>query len=91
MKLLKRSVTKNGPGDVKIVPEKEDDLWVIYNLIAEGDKITASTSRKVQRETANGSTKSERVKVNLQVRVEKIDYDPEGAILRLSGTNLTEW
>ncbi|GFH11308.1 protein pelota homolog [Haematococcus lacustris] len=47
MKLLNRSFTKDGEGHVKLVPEEAEDMWHAYNLIREGDRLTATTFRKV--------------------------------------------
>ena len=75
----------SGPGEVKLLPEHEEDLWSAYNLIVVGDFVSASTFRKVQRETTTGSTTSHRVKLTLGIEVRGLDFDPEGAELRLSG------
>lgn len=48
MKVKQKSFTKNGTGSIKLTPESEEDLWHIYNLIRAGDRIYASTTRKVQ-------------------------------------------
>lgn len=54
-----------------------EDLWHAYNLIREGDAVTATTFRKVQKDTGAGS-ESERVKLKITVRVEAVDFDPDG-------------
>lgn len=45
MKIVRRDLVPDGPGSVKIIPEEADDLWVAYNLIAEGDTVLAVTVR----------------------------------------------
>ncbi|KAL3623331.1 CDP-diacylglycerol--glycerol-3-phosphate 3-phosphatidyltransferase [Castilleja foliolosa] len=90
MKVMRRNVVRNGPGSVKIVPEEADDLWVAYNLIAEGDTVVASTVRKVLREAASGGRDAERVKLRLEIKVEAIEYDKEGSALRIRGKNVLE-
>eukprot|EP00877_Chromochloris_zofingiensis_P014927 jgi/Chrzof1/9689/Cz04g12080.t1 len=64
-------------------------MWHAYNLIREGDRITATTFRKVARETGTGA-ESERVKLKLTIKVEGVEFDPEGGVIRLKGKNLTE-
>ena len=58
-----------------------EDMWHAYNLIREGDIVTGSTFRKIQREVGAG-TESEKVKIKLSVQVEDVDFDPEGLTLR---------
>eukprot|EP00887_Chlorella_sp_A99_P003861 scaffold11.g3861.t1 len=89
MKLLSRNFVRGGPGLIKVVPEEGEDLWHAYNLIREGDLITATTFRKVARESGTGAD-SERVKLKLTVAVEGVEYDAEGQQIRLKGKNLTE-
>ena len=43
----------------------------------EGDRLEATTCRKVQKDTGTGS-ESERVKLRLMVSVEGVEYDAEG-------------
>ncbi|PRW60647.1 PELOTA 1 isoform X1 [Chlorella sorokiniana] len=89
MKLLTKQLLKEGPGFVKMVPEEGEDLWHAYNLIREGDRVEATTFRKVQTDRGTGS-ESERVKLKLMVRVEGVEYDAEGQQIRLKGKNMTE-
>lgn len=90
MKVLRRDLVRNGAGSVKMVPEEADDLWLAYNLIAKGDSVLASTVRKVLREAASGGRDAERVKLKLEIRVETVDYDKEGSVLRIRGKNILE-
>jgi stalled ribosome rescue protein Dom34 len=60
-----------------------EDLWHSYNLIREGDILTATTFRKVTRETGN-SVETERIKVKLSLEIESVDFDPEGGFLHAS-------
>eukprot|EP00191_Tetraselmis_sp_GSL018_P023381 CAMPEP_0177625200 /NCGR_PEP_ID=MMETSP0419_2-20121207/29956_1 /TAXON_ID=582737 /ORGANISM="Tetraselmis sp., Strain GSL018" /LENGTH=556 /DNA_ID=CAMNT_0019126097 /DNA_START=340 /DNA_END=2013 /DNA_ORIENTATION=- len=89
MKLLSEKFVKDGAGDVKVIPEETEDLWQAYNLVRQGDVLTATTFRKVSREKGN-SVETERVKVKLSLEVDSVDFDPEGAEIRVSGRNLTE-
>ncbi|PSC74054.1 PELOTA 1 isoform X1 [Micractinium conductrix] len=90
MKLLSKQLTGDGgPGFVKMVAEEGEDLWHAYNLVREGDRVEATTFRKVQRDSGVGGD-SERVKLRLQIVVEQVEYDAEGQQIRLKGRNLTE-
>ncbi|CAH1430118.1 unnamed protein product [Lactuca virosa] len=90
MKIVRRDFVPNGPGSVKMIPDESDDLWLAYNLIAPGDTVMAVTIRKVLREAASGSREAERVKLKLEIKVENVDYDKEGAVLRIRGKNILE-
>lgn len=89
MKLLGRKAVVGVEGSMKLSPEEGEDLWHVYNLVRVGDTVTATTFRKVQRDVGAGS-ESERVRMKLAILVESIDFDAEGAQIRLGGSNLTE-
>lgn len=90
MKLRHRDFTLDGPGVAKLTPENPEDLWFCFNLIAKGDRLSAATIRKVQRETSSGSKEAERVHTRLEVEIEAIDYDNVANILRIRGKNVAE-
>ncbi|KAH7290902.1 hypothetical protein KP509_30G068600 [Ceratopteris richardii] len=90
MKLRHRDYILNGPGVVKLTPENPEDMWYAYNLIAVGDRLAASTIRKVQRETSSGTREAERVHTRLEIEVEAVDYDNVANVLRIRGKNVTE-
>ncbi|KDP23304.1 hypothetical protein JCGZ_23137 [Jatropha curcas] len=90
MKITRRDIVPDGPGSVKMTPTDADDLWFAYNLIAPGDNIMAVTVRKVLREAASGGRDAERVKLKLEIKVEAIDYDKVGSVLRIRGKNILE-
>jgi stalled ribosome rescue protein Dom34 len=48
MKLVHKSLEKDGVGSITLVPEETEDMWHAFNLIAEGDSVRASTIRKVR-------------------------------------------
>ena len=55
-------------------------MWHAYNLIREGDAVTATTFRKVQKDSGGTSAvASERIKIKLTIKVEEVDFDAEGA------------
>lgn len=79
-----------GYGEISLLPEEIEDLWQAYNLLALHDSVSATTFRKLTKESSTGSVDSQRVKINLTIRVATIDFDPEGGELRLGGTTLSE-
>ena len=72
------------------MPEEPEDMWHAYNLIAEGDIVTSSTFRKVQNESATGSSTSSRVRTVLTIKVESIYFDTQACALRLKGRNVQD-
>ncbi|KAK3229210.1 hypothetical protein Dsin_001091 [Dipteronia sinensis] len=90
MRIVRRDLVSNGPGSVKMVPVDSDDLWFVYNLIAPADSVMAVTVRKVLREVASGGRDAERVKLKLEIKVEGVDYDKEGSVMRIRGKNILE-
>ncbi|QRV72753.1 mRNA surveillance protein pelota protein [Ceratobasidium sp. AG-Ba] len=59
MQLVGRRIDKNGQGYVTLVPQDDEDMWHIYNLIQEGDEVRAAAARRVQSVSATGSTSSD--------------------------------
>lgn len=90
MKLLFRSFEKNGKGHVGLIPEEAEDMWHAYNLVAEKDLIRSTTIRRVQTESATGSTSSNKIRTTLTIRVESTDFDTQACILRVKGRNVEE-
>lgn len=72
------------------MPDEPEDMWHAYNLISEGDSVRSTTIRKVQTESATGSSTSNRVRTTLTIRVENIDFDTQACMLRLKGRNIEE-
>ena len=75
MKLVHKNLEKDGAGSIVMVPEETEDMWHVFNLIAEGDSVRASTVRKVTSESNIGVRTAEKVRTTLTVRVETIDED----------------
>jgi protein pelota len=90
MKILSKSMNKDGSGSVTLLAQESEDLWPIYQLIAEGDRVISSTVRRVLKESSSGTVDSERKKLTLEIEVNKIEYNPGAEVLRLSGRNVTE-
>jgi len=90
MKLLFRSFEKNGKGHVGLIPEEAEDMWHAYNLVAQNDLIRSTTIRRVQTESATGSTSSNKIRTTLTIRVETTDFDIQACVLRVKGRNVEE-
>lgn len=54
-----------------------EDMWHVFNLVREGDRVTGTTFRKVAKDSGTGA-ESERVKLRLTIQVEGVEFDPEG-------------
>lgn len=64
--------------------DEGEDMWHVYNLIAAGDELKATTFRKVQQESATGSTSNtRRVRTTIRLQVEATDFDASACLLRL--------
>jgi protein pelota len=57
-----------------------EDMWHVFNLVREGDRVTATTFRKVAKDSGTGA-ESERVKIKLTIQVEGVEFDPEGVVI----------
>lgn len=91
MKLLKRDISaKDGTGFIILRPDTPEDLWHSYNLLQTGDLVRCTTLRKVVNVTSTGSTSSSKVRMNLTIEVEKVDFDPDALSVRISGPNRAE-
>lgn len=91
MKQYKRMIdAKTSAGFVKLEAHDMEDMWHAYNLIAVGDIITSTTTRKVKSELASGSTESQRMRITLSVAVTAIQFDSLAAGLRITGRNVKE-
>ncbi|CAK4653643.1 hypothetical protein LEN26_011169 [Aphanomyces euteiches] len=91
MKLLKKNISeKDGTGSVTLRAEEPEDMWHVFNLIHKGDTFKTTTVRKVVKEGATGSTTSQRVRMNLALEIDHIDFDPAKCLLRIKGVNVEE-
>ena len=88
MKIIKKDIDgKDGSGSVVLQAEEPEDMWHAYNLIVDGDWVRTVTMRKVITEGATGSVASRRVKMNLTLDVQKVDFDPQECTIRIGGQN----
>jgi protein pelota len=91
MRILKKKIFgRNAEGFVQVQADEPEDMYHLYNLICEGDLITASTIRNVVKETNTGSTVKNRVKMVLKIAVERVEFDAEQCSLRVNGKNVEE-
>lgn len=69
-------------GFIKLMVNSVDDLWVIHNILKEGDLVTCKTTRKIKKqEEQEGKRKT----IKLKLCVEKIEWHPYVDILRILG------
>lgn len=90
MKLLWKNFDKNGSGHVGLIPEEPEDMWHAYNLVAMKDLLKATTIRRVQTESATGSTSSNKIRTTLTIQVENTEFDIQACVLRVKGRNVEE-
>lgn len=69
-------------GIVRVVPEVEDDLWVLHTVISEGDLVRARTTREVKSEKRGTSR---RVPVTITLRVKYSEFQAFTNRLRIHG------
>lgn len=79
MKITSRHIEKDGSGRITIIPEEDEDMYHLYNLIEAGDRIRAPAVRRVQSESSTGSMESRRVRLNLTIEVVKTTFDATGS------------
>ena len=47
MKVVHKNIEGGAGGSIGLIPEENEDMWHVYNLVAIGDKLRAPTFRKV--------------------------------------------
>eukprot|EP01135_Chromosphaera_perkinsii_P009350 Nk52_evm26s1737 gene=Nk52_evmTU26s1737 len=90
MKLLGKQLDRELKGSITLLPEQAEDMWHTYNLIAKGDCLRTTTIRRVQSESATGSTDSSRVRTTVTIEVEQIEFDQDHCKMRINGRNREE-
>lgn len=81
MKLLQKDIKH---GIIKAVPQSQDDLWLLGQIIMPGALVSGITTRKVK----ISDKKVDKKTYFLQLNVEKISY--ENDLLRVSGKVMSE-
>lgn len=91
MRILKRDTPIGSNGFLHLIPDDEEDLFYIYNLLVVGDAIKAKSFRKIVSVSKTGSTTSQKKLINLTLRVVAINYTPgENIELNIKGVNIAE-
>lgn len=91
MKIFHRDLERDRSGHFVLMADEGEDMWHVYNLIAVGDELKATTFRKVQQESATGSTSNtRRVRTTIRLQVEATDFDASACLLRVKGRNVQE-
>ncbi|KAF8195757.1 hypothetical protein K438DRAFT_1826473 [Mycena galopus ATCC 62051] len=54
-------------------------MWHLYNLIQDGDSVRAPAIRRVQKISSTGSVDSQRVRLNLTLKVTRVEFSAAGA------------
>ncbi|WFD33670.1 Translation factor pelota [Malassezia cuniculi] len=78
MKIVSRHLERDGSGTVALIPEGDEDLYHLYNLIQPGDLVRSSTVRRIQSESSTGSIESHRIRLQLTISVTKLDFEMAG-------------
>ncbi len=68
--------------EIIVKPENLNDLWTLYNIISEGDEISARTQRRV---VLKEGSKGERKVMKLKLKVETIAFHEFSNRLRVKG------
>jgi protein pelota len=90
MRLLGRVIDDQGYGHINVIMDENDDMWHAYNLISRGDAVKTLTFRKIKEESKTGSVVNTKKKINLLLKIQTIDYEPDGPSLRVSGVSASE-
>jgi protein pelota len=81
MKILKKDLRL---GIIKIQVTNEEDLWYLSHILEQNDLVSGSTERKIKI-GQEPNIKTVRKKVHLEIRAEKVEYEPENKSLRILG------
>jgi protein pelota len=74
-------------GEIKLIPENLDDIWHLYNIIEEGDIVRGVTFRTdEQKDDKIRSKKSEKKRMKLGIKVEKVSFHEFSDRLHIHGT-----
>lgn len=82
MKLLKKDLRL---GIIKLQVTNEEDLWYLSHIVEQNDLVSGSTERKIKI-GQEPNIKTVRKKVFLEIKAEKVEYEPENKSLRILGT-----
>ncbi|MBU2589749.1 MAG: mRNA surveillance protein pelota [Nanoarchaeota archaeon] len=72
-------------GELKVKIDSQDDLWSLSQIIEPTDMVSGKTLRKIKKGDSEAKTTIVKKPVTLSLEVEKIDFHPYSANLRVSG------
>ena len=95
MKIIKKEISnkKQRKGFVQLIPQNEEDIWYLYNIIFPRDVLRIRTFRKIINKDGDyGVKKVKRKNINLSVSVMRVDFesDEKGTSLHVKTKNLSE-
>jgi protein pelota len=95
MRIIKKRINKKTKaGSFILLPNDEEDLWYLYNLIVPGDVMSLKTFRKIKSEGKGqySMTKVIRKELKLEVSVMDVDFsaDEKGVSLFVKCKNIKE-
>ncbi|MBI4043951.1 MAG: mRNA surveillance protein pelota [Candidatus Diapherotrites archaeon] len=70
--------------EMTLVPQVLDDLWHLEKVIEKGDLVSGSTDRKIKGKEEG--EKAKRIAMNLQIRVQNVEFQRHSESLRINGT-----
>jgi len=74
-------------GNVRILLEADEDVWHLFNVLTVGDLVTASTTRREEKQADKlRAERTEKKRMTLGVRAEKIEFSEDDIRLRILGT-----
>jgi len=73
-------------GNIKAALETDEDIWHLYNVLELGDLVTASTTRREEKSADKlRAERTEKKRMTLGIRIEKIEFSDEDLRLKLLG------
>ncbi|KAM0675894.1 Translation factor pelota [Gurleya vavrai] len=88
MKIFKQKIDyKSKEGFLDLIPESNDDIYTLYNIIEQKDMIKSKTQRKVL--IANNT--QQKVTVLLEIIVESVSVDLEAGFLFIKGKTIHDY
>lgn len=84
MRILGNDPSENS---TKVQIETEEDIWHLYNIVENGDIVTASTTRREEKSADKlRAERAEKKRMTLGIRIEKMEFSEEDLRLKLLGT-----
>ncbi|MDR3282897.1 MAG: mRNA surveillance protein pelota [Candidatus Methanoplasma sp.] len=73
-------------GRIRMLPETDEDVWHLYNVLEVGDTVLASTTRREEKAADKlRAERAEKKRMTLGIRVEKVEFSDEDLRLKLLG------